>query len=110
MVLYTAVRAAGPEQVFRVDLAALPASFVPKSEITLSGKHLLQLADPVAPNQLLFTFHLIARYIKGGQLSWTISGPFEEWFQKFVLWAAHRMDGTSKHERAFPGQRLECAQ
>jgi hypothetical protein len=102
LVLYTAVRAAEPEQVFRVDLAALPASFVPKREITLSGRLLLQLTEPVAPNQLLFTFHLIARYIKGGQLSWTISGPFEEWFQKFVLWAAHKMDGTSKHERAFP--------
>jgi hypothetical protein len=94
-----------PNQVRAVPQGKLPSAGLPPARLTIHGAEItVSLAPVPLPNTVELDFHLSAAEITKGELPFSISGLFQDRFQRWVSTAAHfAFDPTPRAvELAYP--------
>jgi len=78
----------------------IPNECLPKYDITLDGR-IIRLSEQVKDNKRFnLSVHLISDKIQFGEIPLAIVGPFQDYFQKFMQWAAHNIE-RGKHSEIY---------
>lgn len=88
--LVTGISALNPTQIRAVPAGQLPAVGLPVDSLTIHGKDGARTLTPAPlPRQIGLEFHLAADSISSGELPFSISGLFQDKFQRWAADSAH---------------------
>ena len=91
-----------PIEIKKTKPEKIPIEYIPKYDITLDGK-ILKLEDKVKDITLFnMSVHLMSDAIQLGEIPLNISGPFQEYFQRYMQWSSRKIENRNASEMFIP--------